>query len=1369
MHLHYTRNAKNRGGIVLAILAIALVAASAFSQEETKSIEKWNIDPRMTVVRPTGEIPPPVTLDPNFKQFTTEPRVIHTALGTLTVSPNVRVHPSTITSQSEVPITRHPTNPDILYGSSNSYRAATGFISEGMYLSTNGGTSWFGSDTTSSATITNHSGDPAPAIAPNGYIYNSYLYGASTIGVGVARSTNMGTTWGSTTVLTSVSSDKNHTFVNDIASSPYYGYIFVTWSNFSASLPPTVVSYSSNNGTSWTAMATVLTPATGHYHQGVNGAVGINGDAYICWQNPVTTTGNVGDYVGFAKSTNGGATWTATNNVYDCNGARTSSLSPWSIRLNDFPSMAVDKSGGARNGWIYIVTCEKNLSPAGTDEDIVMHRSTDGGTTWSAGIRVNQDAVSNGKKQYMPWMCADEGGGINVIYYDNRNSTAGDSVQVMVSRSVDGGATWTDIVVSDHKFKPAAISGLATGYQGDYISITAGNGKIFPYWCDNSSGSYQAWTATLTTGPTITVSAPNGGETWGVGSSQTITWTSTNVLGNVNIDLSTNGGTTFPIAVATNTVNDGSEVWTVTGPATTQARIRVTSVMDATIRDSSNANFTIIQPTVTVTSPNGGESWGVGSSQTVTWTSTNLSGNVRIDLSTDGGATFPTIVAASTSNDGAEPWTVPAPATGAARIRIMSVADATVRDSSNANFTVIQPTVTVASPNGGESWLVGTSQTLTWSSTNLSSNVRIDLSTDGGATFPTTIAASTANDGAEAWTVPAAPTAAARIRIMSVADATVRDSSNANFNIIQPSITVTSPNGGESWPLGSAQTITWTSSNLSGNVTIELSTDGGATFPTMIAANTANDGSEPWTVAGAPCATARIRITSISFPTVFDASNTNFSIVQPTITVLSPNGGEAWTSGTTQTILWTSTNLTGNVKIELSLDGGVTYPTVIAANTANDGSESWTLPGSGSSMALIRITSVNLPSVLDVSDNYFTILYPTVTVTAPNGGEIWGIGTIQTIHWSTAALTGNVKVELSRDGGTTYETLFGSTPNDGTEAWTITGGATTNARVRVSSVSFPSIFDSSDAPFTISVSFAFITQLYVHDNGGEHRTLEFGAAAGATDGLDATYGEEEQPPMPPAGVFDARWKLVGTQGLLRDMRDTLSATHQQITYTGLLQPGGGGYPFVLRWDRLSLPAGSFVLKDNLGGTEFLVNMKLQDSLVITNSDVTQFQIIYGLSTSVSTTMETGWGMVSVPVTVPDLRKSTLFPGIPGSTYAYTPTGYQVRDTLGYGRGYWLKFPAAQTVTMTGAARTRDTMDVVTGWNMIGTVTDPVSVAGIVQIPASIVTSSYFGYIGGIYTPVSSIEPMKSYWVKVNQNGKLVLTGGTAGISKVVIR
>ncbi len=382
-----------------------------------------------------------------------------------------------------------------MFASSNAVRFGTSlFISEGMYLTTDGGTTWFGSDTTSSAPITSHSGDPAPAIGPNGHLYQSYIISN---GMGATVSTNMGATWANTTTLVTGSQDKNHTFVNDVPGSPYYGRVYVTWSLFTASAPPCVVSYSTNNGSTWSGVVTVNTPPSNHYAQGVNGTVGPNGDAYICWQSPITASPYTGDYVGFAKSTNGGVTWTTNNNIYDCNGIRGTITQKGNLRVNDFPWMGVDKTGGARSGWIYIVTAEKNLSPAGSDPDIVLHRSTDGGTTWSAGIRVNQDVLNNGKIQYMPAICVDEGGGVNVVYYDDRTTTS-DSATVFVSRSTDGGTTWTDIEVSDHHFKPQPISGLATGYQGDYIGITSGNGKLWPYWCDPSTGMYQAWTTGVT-------------------------------------------------------------------------------------------------------------------------------------------------------------------------------------------------------------------------------------------------------------------------------------------------------------------------------------------------------------------------------------------------------------------------------------------------------------------------------------------------------------------------------------------------------------------------------------------------------------------------------------------------------------------------------------------------------------------------------------------------------------------------------------------------------------------------------------------------------------------------------------------------------
>jgi uncharacterized protein (TIGR03437 family) len=95
---------------------------------------------------------------------------------------------------------------------------------------------------------------------------------------------------------------------------------------------------------------------------------------------------------------------------------------------------------------------------------------------------------------------------------------------------------------------------------------------------------------------------------------------------------------------------------------------------------------------------------------------------------------------------------------------------------------------------------------------------------------------------------------------------------------------VTAPNGADSWEIGSSRIITW---NVNGTnaapvnctqVRISLSTDGGQTFPTVLAASTPNDGSEAIVVPGTSSTNARVKVEAVG-NIFFDVSDANFSIV----------------------------------------------------------------------------------------------------------------------------------------------------------------------------------------------------------------------------------------------------------------------------------------------------------------------------------------------------------------------------------------------------------------------------------------------------------------------------------------------------------
>lgn len=134
-----------------------------------------------------------------------------------------------------------------------------------------------------------------------------------------------------------------------------------------------------------------------------------------------------------------------------------------------------------------------------------------------------------------------------------------------------------------------------------------------------------------------------------------------------------------------------------------------------------------------------------------------------------------------------------------------------------------------------------------------------------------------------------------------------------------------------------------------------------------------------------------------------------------------------------------------------------------------------------------------------------------IAVTSPNGGASLTVGATQTVTWSPSSTGAPVTIELSRNGGTTFETLFESTSDDGTENWTVSGPVTTQALIRVTSTLDSSITDTSNSAFSIVTSATVLPDLSVslsntrYSNGrfsGRVTVSNKGTAASAASVID---------------------------------------------------------------------------------------------------------------------------------------------------------------------------------------------------------------------------------------------------------------------------
>ncbi|HSE37084.1 MAG TPA: sialidase family protein [Blastocatellia bacterium] len=334
-------------------------------------------------------------------------------------------------------------------------------------------------------------GDGVVAFGPDGEIYYSTIADDRNfeVFIGVAKSTDKGATFApvadaSTSANNSSDfQDKPWMTVDRGAASPFKGTIYTAWTDFTQSNGSFInCSRSTNGGESFKNPIALSQQDRTQLVQGPMPAVAPNGDLYVAYFD---VHFNASGGISIVKSTDGGRSFSAPKSAASLLRIGTATGGN-SVRTNSFPYVVVDK-----NGTVHIVY-NANVSAADRS-DIFYTRSTDGGGSFGAAVKINDDGTTT--TQLFPSIAAAADGALGVKWWDRRNDTASDSLtDVYMTISHDGGASFGKnfrITNQNWVFGPSERG----SYHGDYDGIVAEGSDFFLSWSDERSGDPDAYFA----------------------------------------------------------------------------------------------------------------------------------------------------------------------------------------------------------------------------------------------------------------------------------------------------------------------------------------------------------------------------------------------------------------------------------------------------------------------------------------------------------------------------------------------------------------------------------------------------------------------------------------------------------------------------------------------------------------------------------------------------------------------------------------------------------------------------------------------------------------------------------------------------------
>jgi hypothetical protein len=820
--------------------------------------------------------------------------------------------------------------------------------------------------------------------------------------------------------------------------------INITWTA-SSNITDVRIEYSTDYGNTFTLIENNVSAATGSYNWTVPNGLSSDGmqirvtaednQAYSATNAGYFTVGNIQ-----VLTPNGGEfivggisyeiTWSATNSIgsvrieYSTDGGTT---------YTNIPGASAVPASDASYEWTVpnVATTQARIRISDSQTGNIVDASDN---DFSIGIL--QLTNPNGGRGYFP--------GDNIAITWNSQSVS----QLLIEYSIDGGTSWNTIA--------SGVNAANGSYNWTIPNSYTNRGMV--RISDLSNSSNLDTNDTYFTIGNISLTYPNGNEILQTGKTYTITYDYSSSISAVNVEVSTDNGTTWNF-IASNVQANGSYDWTVGDIPTSTALIRVTDAQYPDLSDVSDASFKIER--LELLSPNGGEFYLADSVATIAWNSSQVT-NVKIDYSTDNGAVWQTVVASTPASSQSYEWTIPNTYTNTALLRI-SEADnhsSFIDDTTSSVFTI--NLLYLKSPNGGEAYNVYDTTLITWHSHSTVAKINLQYSTNNGTSWNEIASGITANDKQYKWEVPNTPTNEALVRIVNQANSNILDQSNGTFSI--GSITLVSPNGGEKWQVDSVKTIRWNNIVSVGNVNLYYSTDRGTNWITIASGITASDEQYSWTVPNTVSGNALVKVEDAANATISDVSDNVFSIAN--IIITSPNGGEFLQAGETTKIQWNSYNV-NTVTIQYSTDNGTNWTTIANNYAAALGNYDFDIPSNISTNTfMVRLFDDDFNTVHDISDASATV--EILELTSPAGDEGWNAGTSKNITWNSSNVS-SVDINFSTDNGTTWNTIAtGVTASTGSYTWTIPDTVfSSDAFVKISDAAHSDISDSNATSFRI--------------------------------------------------------------------------------------------------------------------------------------------------------------------------------------------------------------------------------------------------------------------------------------------------------------